>query len=247
MPEVETEFCFIRHGETGWNREHRFQGQSDPPLNDTGHAQAARLGVRLAAAPATRLVSSDLQRARQTAHPVAQAWGVSVVTRPGLREQAFGELEGWTVERVQREQPALWSRWLQQDADFAVPGGESQRQFMDRVLAEVRALAEAWPGERLTVVTHGGVLDMLWRAAHGLPPSGLRQCEIPNAGLNRLRWSDGRLTVLGWADAAHLADTPPLAPLSGAQLSGAQLSGASPPVGAQPPVTVSTRSGRTGR
>jgi 2,3-bisphosphoglycerate-dependent phosphoglycerate mutase len=215
MSTVFTEFLFIRHGETQWNREHRFQGQSNPPLNDTGLFQAQRLGARLAQQRSGRLLSSDLQRALQTAEPLARHWRVGIEPWPGLREQAFGELEGWTVQRVQQEQPELWRHWLQQDPDFALPGGgESQRQFYGRVRDAVDDLAKRFAGECLTVVTHGGVLDMLWRAAHGLPPSGLRQCEIPNTGLNRLRWQAGRLSILGWADAAHLADQPPLAPLA---------------------------------
>ena len=79
-------------------------------------------------------------------------------------------------------------------------------QFHARVMAAVRELAGAHAGARLAVVTHGGVLDMLWRSAHGLSLDGLRACEIPNAGLNRLRWVDGALKVEVWADATHLAE-----------------------------------------
>lgn len=207
-----TDFVFIRHGETQWNREHRFQGQSNPPLNDTGRRQAERLAERLAPTGPGLLYSSDLLRAQQTAEPLARAWGVGLETLAGLREQHFGELEGWTVPRVQREQPALWAQWLAQDADYALPGGaESQRDFSARVLDAVAWLAQRHPEATLTVVTHGGVLDMLWRAAQGLPLHGLRQCEIPNTGLNRLRWTAGRLEVLTWADASHLDDAPPQA------------------------------------
>jgi 2,3-bisphosphoglycerate-dependent phosphoglycerate mutase len=219
MSAAPTDFLFIRHGETAWNREHRFQGQANPPLNASGLAQAARLGSRLAATTGSRLVSSDLLRAMQTAEPLARAWGQAALSRPGLREQAFGDLEGLTVAQVQQEQAALWAQWLAQDADFALPGGgESQRQFQARVLQQVADLAREHPGGHLTVVTHGGVLDMLWRAAHGLPLTGLRECEIPNTGLNHLRYKGGRLTVLSWADAAHLADMPPLSPYSSAAL-----------------------------
>ena len=226
MSAAHTDFLFIRHGETAWNREHRFQGQSNPPLNETGCAQARRLGERLAGRPADVLVSSDLLRAQQTAEPMRLAWALPLHCSKGLREQAFGALEGWTVPQVQSTQPLLWARWLEQDADFALPeGGESQRQFQARVLAEVADLAQRFGPVRIAVVTHGGVLDMLWRAAHGLPLSGLRQCEIPNTGLNRLRWEDGRLSVLSWADAAHVTDLPPLSPYSPATLSVGQTAG----------------------
>lgn len=201
-----TELLFIRHGLTDWNRELRFQGQTDIPLNADGQAQAARLGARLAPERHDALFSSDLTRARQTAAPVAAAWDLPAVALAGLREQHFGILEGLTAPTIQARHPDLWACWLQADADFAPPGGESTRQFHARVLAAVKELAALGAGRRLAVVTHGGVLDMLWRTAHGLPLAGLRQCEIPNTGLNRLRWAGGTLQVELWGDAAHLAD-----------------------------------------
>lgn len=201
-----TELLFIRHGLTDWNRELRFQGQTDIPLNDAGQAQAARLGARLATERHDALFSSDLTRARQTAAPVAAAWGLPAVALAGLREQHFGILEGLTAPTIQHRHPDLWARWLEADADFAPPGGESTRQFHTRVLEAVKQLAALGAGQRLTVVTHGGVLDMLWRTAHGLPLHGLRECEIPNTGLNRLRWAGGTLHIEQWGDAAHLQD-----------------------------------------
>jgi 2,3-bisphosphoglycerate-dependent phosphoglycerate mutase len=204
-----TELLFIRHGETDWNRQQRFQGQIDVPLNATGHLQAARLGARLAGEPPDLLVSSDLRRARDTAAPLAVAWAQTPLLIQGLREQSFGLLEGLDVPTIQARHPELWARWLDHAADFALPGGESLRTFHARVLAAVRELAGAHPGRRIAVVTHGGVLDMLWRSAHGLPLDGLRQCEIPNTGLNRLRWLEGTLRIEQWADASHLEGLPP--------------------------------------
>jgi 2,3-bisphosphoglycerate-dependent phosphoglycerate mutase len=155
------------------------------------------------------LVASDLARARETAAPLAQAWRLSPAFLKGLREQSFGVLEGLDVPTIKARYPDLWARWLEHRGDFALPGGESLQQFHARVSATVRELAEAHAGRRLAIVTHGGVLDMLWRTALGLPVDGLRDCEIPNTGLNRLRWKDGTLVIESWADATHLADLPP--------------------------------------
>ena len=200
-----TELLFIRHGETDWNRQQRFQGQIDVPLNPTGMLQAVRLAARLADEPHDALFSSDLLRARQTAEPLALAWGRRAGLVPGLREQNFGVLEGLDVPTIQHRHADLWARWLEHRGDFALPGGESLLQFHRRVFDAVRALAESHAGARLAVVTHGGVLDMLWRSALGHPIAGLRRCEIPNTGLNRLRWRDGTLEIVRWADAGHLA------------------------------------------
>ena len=204
-----TELLFIRHGETDWNRQLRFQGQIDVPLNATGVAQAARLAVRLAAERFDAFFTSDLGRARETAAPLASAWGQQPVVVPGLREQSFGTWEGLDVPTIKQRHGAQWQDWLQHHGDFALPGGESLRQFHARVLMSVRDIAAHATGQRLAIVTHGGVLDMLWRTAHGLPLDGLRVCDIPNTGLNRLRWKDGTLHIESWADDAHLAGMPP--------------------------------------
>ena len=204
-----TELLFIRHGETDWNLQQRFQGQIDVPLNATGLAQAARLGQRLAAERYDALFSSDLVRAQQTAAPLAAAWGLQPALVPGLREQSFGVLEGLDVPTIKQRHADLWQQWLEHRGDFALPGGESLRQFHTRVMAAVRELAAAGGGRRLAIVTHGGVLDMLWRTAHGLSLDGLRECEIPNTGLNRLRWAGDTLQIEHWADDAHLGGLPP--------------------------------------
>jgi probable phosphoglycerate mutase len=203
-----TRLTFIRHGETDWNRQQRFQGQIDVPLNATGHAQAARLAARLAGTRPDQLFSSDLRRAHETAAPLARAWSLPTLPLPGLREQSFGVLEGLDVPTIQQRHPELWSRWLEHRADYALPGGESQRQFHTRVWAAVRELAEAYAGRDVVVVTHGGVLDMLWRSAHQLPLDGPRRCAIPNTGINRLQWQDGALRIETWGDDSHLADDP---------------------------------------
>jgi probable phosphoglycerate mutase len=207
-----SELLFIRHGETDWNRQQRFQGQSDVPLNATGVLQAARLAARLEGDVHDAFFTSDLRRARQTAAPLAVAWRREPQALPGLREQHFGLLEGLNVSTIKARHPDLWARWLEHDGDFALPGGESLVQFHRRVLEAVRGVAEQLGGRRAALVTHGGVLDMLWRSANGEPIAGLRRCEIPNAGLYRLRWKGGTLVIERWADDEHLRGLPDQAP-----------------------------------
>ena len=203
-----TELLFIRHGETDWNRQQRFQGQVEVPLNATGLQQAERVAGRLGADPHDVLYTSDLGRARQTAAPTAAAWRMTAAPLKGLREQHFGLLEGLDVPTIKARHPDVWAQWLEHRGDFAVPGGESLLAFHRRVLDTVRDLAQQHAGQRVALFTHGGVLDMLWRTANGLPIAGLRTCDIPNTGLNRLRWKDGTLVIEGWADASHLTGLP---------------------------------------
>lgn len=204
-----TELIVVRHGETDSNREHRFQGQLDVPLNPTGLRQAERLAERLADEPLDAGVVSDLLRARQTAEPLARRRGLRPRAEAAWREQSFGRIEGMKVRTLHLEHPELWARWAEHDADFALPGGESARQFHARIQAALQALGEAHPRQRVLLVTHGGVLDMLWRSATGESLSGPRRCAIPNAGINRLRWDGRGLEILAWADEAHLAGLPP--------------------------------------
>jgi probable phosphoglycerate mutase len=212
-----TDFLLIRHGETAWNRELRFQGQLDVPLNDMGFEQAQRLKARMVQALGQwqaqgrvpmRLISSDLLRAQQTAQPVAEVLGHPCILSAGLREQCYGMFEGMRSPDIQAQYPEAWQRWLAFDAGVAVEGAETTRAFHDRVIATLQELAQQYMGEHVVVVTHGGVLDMVWRHAQALSLNGPRVCDIPNAGLNQVVWRDGGLHIQVWADAAHLADLP---------------------------------------
>jgi probable phosphoglycerate mutase len=212
-----TRLILVRHGETEWNRELRFQGQVDVPLNATGHEQAQRVANWLASDPLDRVISSDLARARQTAQPLASLLTRRGVPEPtthaGLREQSFGIVDGMRVDEIKRQYPAAWNDWIEFRADYAFDDGESTRQFHTRVTAALRDLVQAYAGQTVVVVTHGGVLDMVWRSARGLPLDGPRQTHIPNGGVNRVQVHGDaephRLDILEWAAIAHLDGMPP--------------------------------------
>lgn len=213
-PDSTTDLILIRHGETAWNRELRFQGHADVPLNDIGHEQARRLGLRLASETAVQhILSSDLMRAQQTAAPGAQQLSLPVVTSAALREQFFGVAEGMRSDEIQSQHPRAWEEWLEFREDHAMPEGETPREFHTRIIAALGNIAAAHKGQYLIVVTHGGVLDMVWRTARGLSLSGPRRSEIPNAGFNRIRIADParpeEIEIVDWADTRHLADLPP--------------------------------------
>lgn len=204
-----TELVLIRHGETDMNRELRFQGQVNVGLNAIGHEQARRLAARMAGEKADAVYVSDLLRACQTADPIASGLAISYVTEAGLREQHFGRVDGMRVEDIQRDHPDAWAGWLRFEPDFAMPEGESTRAFHARVIEAVQRLVAAHPGQTVVVVTHGGVLDMIYRTARSLGLDGPRQSDIPNAGLNRIRVRESAMEILAWADTRHLADLPP--------------------------------------
>ena len=204
-----TELILVRHGETDWNRELRFQGHVDVSLNTIGLEQARRVALRLAIEPAHRIYASDLLRARQTAQPVAERLGLASVSEPGLREQSFGTVDGMRVDDIKAQHPEAWAGWLRFHEDYGMPGGETTREFHARVLDAVNRMVALHRGETLVVVTHGGVLDMIYRTARSLGLSGPRQSDIPNAGLSRVRVRDTGIDILSWADIAHLEGLPP--------------------------------------
>jgi probable phosphoglycerate mutase len=224
-----TELILIRHGETDWNLQHRFQGQIDVPLNARGLAQAQRLGVRLAAEAIDAFACSDLQRARQTASPAAERLRLVPDPVPGLREQGFGVLEGLALHEIIERHPLEWEQWRRHDPDYALPGGENVRSFHARVVAAVLALGARHPRRRIAVVTHGGALDMVYRTALGLPLHGPRTCPIPNAGINLLRVSGDSIEIVEWADDAHVADLGAVTPANLADVAPPDIQADGPP------------------
>lgn len=201
-----TRIIAIRHGETAWNVDTRIQGQLDIPLNATGRWQASRLAQALAGEPIAAVYASDLLRAWDTALSVGNAAGLPVVTHEGLRERGFGIFQGRTYAEVEQLWPDLALRWRKRDPDFAPEGGESLVQFRERVTATAHALAERHPGEQIVMVGHGGVMDVLYRAATGQSLQAPRTWELGNAAINRLLWTHEGLTLVGWSDTLHLDD-----------------------------------------
>ena len=204
----------VRHGETDFNRELRFQGHLDAPLNALGMQQAQRLGAHLAEHGPRPLLASDLLRTRQTAEPLAGQWQTVALPEALWREQSFGVIEGLSLAEVQERHPDVVQGWHRHDPDFAPEAGESRRQFHARVMQAVQALLERCQTQGWTapvVVSHGGVLDMIYRSATGQPLAGPRECPIPNAGINHVRTDGVRFEIVQWAQTEHLKGLPPSA------------------------------------
>ncbi len=201
-----TELILIRHGETAWNRERRMQGQTDTPLSDIGRAQAEAVGARLADHPFVALYSSDLSRAWDTAAAISRASGRAIRREPALRERTFGILEGMTYDEMAQRHPEAHAQFSRRDPDYAVPGGESPRQFYERSLTCLNGIARAHLGASVVVVTHGLVLDTLHRAAHKMPLQAKREAPLLNASLNTFRLDGEDWSEIDWGDVAHLAD-----------------------------------------
>ena len=179
-----TLLALVRHGQTDWNAERRIQGRTDIPLNDTGRAQALLAADNLRDGGWTRIVSSSLGRARETAEIIADALGIDgPTTYPDLVERDYGVGEGTLV-------PDFHARF----GHGAVPGGETPEQLAARVLEGITRVAADADGEPTIVVAHGGVIRaLLGIATDGeLPRPGER---VENAAVNVFRFSDDTLLL----------------------------------------------------
>ena len=160
-----TTLLLVRHGETDWNRDGRWQGHSDTHLNDLGREQAARLAIELDGIDV--VYASDLARARETAEILAGPLDLDVHVDERLRERSFGAWEGKTGPEIEAEFREAHARWLAGEgagADDAEPFADFAarvRGFVDDVLAR-------HPGETVLVVAHGGSIRVIHALADGL-------------------------------------------------------------------------------
>lgn len=194
----------IRHGQSTWNREHRIQGQLDPPLSEEGRRQAEMLGERLAARPFVAAYTSDLKRAFETAEVIGGLAGVSARPMEALREIFLGEWEGLKTEEIAARYPEAWARWVEEPDWDVVPGGEGAAPFEARVAAALDHIFGSHSHGDVLVVTHGGVIQIALHRVVGRPSHGLFPFKIQNASISLLEKRDGR-TVIGCVnDIAHL-------------------------------------------
>ncbi len=203
-----TRILAVRHGETAWNRDTRIQGHTDIDLNAHGRWQAAQLAQALRDEPIHAFYASDLSRAFETAEAVAQVHGQTVNQHTGLRERHFGSFEGRTWAEVESDFPEEARAWRTRVPDFAPMGGESLLQLQTRVVQTVSELAARHPGQQVLMVAHGGVLDILYRAATRLDLQAPRSWQLTNTAINRLLWTPEGLSLVGWADTRHLDEAP---------------------------------------
>jgi broad specificity phosphatase PhoE len=162
----------VRHAETAWNQENRYQGQTDIPLNESGRESARRLRVRLQRRPqlfdpkTTAIVSSDLLRAKESAELAFSADNREIHLDPDLRELRYGIFEGCSRDEVAKKFSEQYKRFSE-DPDFAVEGGEARSALQARAVQAIRRWLERLPHRNLVIVTHGGVLRQLMQFALG--------------------------------------------------------------------------------
>ncbi len=199
-----SELIVVRHGETAWNRIGKQQGQLDTELSELGVNQAKAAAETLVGETIDALYSSDLGRAMQTAEIIAERVGLEILTDDRLRERHLGIMQGITMTQFEQEYPAEYEKLNGNDPDYVIPEGESIRQRYDRNIACANDLAARNPGNRLLVVTHGGVLNSFFRRATGQDIASQRRFSLFNASLNTISILDGQWRLERWGDTHHL-------------------------------------------
>lgn len=187
-----TTLLLARHGQTDWNLEHRWQG--DPPLNDTGRAQARSLAAALSAESLDGIYGSDLVRAKETAEIIAAHLGLDVEFDSRLREIDVGEWVGLIAPEIEVRYPAGYQRYRNGGAGW--DQGESYETMIARVTSAFGAIAAASPGGRFLLATHAGVMCSAWLA------SGRKLADwqgTHNGDIHEILVENGRIEWVGVA------------------------------------------------
>jgi len=185
-----TELWLVRHGQTDWNVQGRYQGQADPPLNATGLAQAERAAEALAGRAYGAIYTSDLQRARVTAEIIGRHLGMEVLVDARLREVNQGAWEGMLSTEIQTHYAGEWAARQRDRLHFRPPGGgESAHDVASRLWAAVDDLVARAPAEPLILVSHGLSLATLICRAANLPLTQAFDLIPDNAQPHCIDWS----------------------------------------------------------
>ncbi len=197
-PHPKTCFGLLRHALTEWNQSRRIQGQSDSPLTPAGEAHALRWGRLLSDMSWSRILSSDLGRARKTTELINLTLNLPVILDSRLREKDWGKWTGRTVAQLKTEFADIWASQAPSDWDYCPPGGESSQSVWKRGREALDAASGCWPGDNILVVTHEGVIKSL--IYHESTLSGSRKDKLMPHYLHRMIFLNGSFAV------SHLND-----------------------------------------
>lgn len=201
-----TRLYLIRHGQSTWNAERRFQGLADPPLDDVGREQARRLAARLQGngTAMVALYTSPFRRARETAEIIGEALGLPAVPDDRLKERDVGALMGLTWAQIEERYPDVVRRWTEADESLEIPGEEDVKLFRARVSAVFDEIVTRHGDEPVGVVSHGGTLGTYLNHLIGLP-SRFSPFRFGNTSLSIVDVDPVRPRIVLLNDTGHLS------------------------------------------
>ncbi|MFN8376127.1 MAG: histidine phosphatase family protein [Anaerolineae bacterium] len=194
----------IRHAETDWNAQGRWQGHEPVPLSEKGRAQARKLAEHLSTRPIGSVYTSDLPRALETATALAEALGVDPFLDKRLREWHLGIFQGLTRSEILEKYPTEFEENRQDYFDYVIPSGESRRQLQARVYEAWQQIIKDGVGPEIALVSHGGTLKMLLLKLFESDAPALREIHIDNTSITTIERHANYWRIVGLAATPHL-------------------------------------------
>ncbi len=195
----------VRHGVTIWNKETRYTGQTDVPLNEDGYRQADQVSRALAGAGLSAVYTSALSRAVETAARIAAPHHLEPIVLPGLLEVGFGEWEGRPYSFVREHYAKALQQWREDPLNFTIPGGEELLGLRDRVSTALDAILNAHSEGAVAAVAHSGSIRMLFCLMLKMDLSAFWRIMQYSGAVNVIEFRDRVPTVLGVNDISHLS------------------------------------------
>lgn len=199
-----TRIYLVRHGETAWNAEGRWQGTLDIPLGEVGHQQAQALAKHLKDRPIAAIYSSDLSRARDTAEPLSRAKGLEIQTDARLRELDFGVFQGLTHDEIRAKYPEEERELFVDYLDFVLPEGESRRTVQARVYEMWQEVVRRHPNSEVVVMSHGGPVRLLLLKLFDDQVERMLKVPLPNVSVTTITAEGDKLELEGLGETTHL-------------------------------------------
>lgn len=201
-----TRVLLVRHGETAWNKELKYQGHTDTALTDAGLRQAELVAARLAAEPVAAVYASDLSRALITAENIAARHSLPVIALPELREIRFGHWEGLTYDGIIERWPEEYQQLYTRTDEVRIPGGETFRELKERAAGAVARLVEHHRGQTIALVSHGGTIRTIVCAALNIHLNHLWDIRQDNTAVNIIEYHKHRTIITLLNDTHHLRE-----------------------------------------
>ena len=196
----------MRHGQTAWNKDERFRGRADLPLDETGIKQAEAAAIRLGTCGATAIYSSPMQRTLMTAQPTADKLGLTIEPIEGLIDIDYGTWQGLSTEEAQAQDSNLYQQWIHTPHTAQFPQGEGLQEVRDRVTGVINMVLSKHIGETVILVSHIVVCRVFICTVLGLDNSHFWQIGQDVNAINTIGLREGKLVLNSLNDTCHLKD-----------------------------------------
>jgi probable phosphoglycerate mutase len=203
-----TAVYILRHPQTTWNVDQRYQGRLESPLSELGIRQADQIAARFEHQPLDAVYSSPLQRARRLAQAIARSVGIGLTIDQRLTEIGQCPWEGLSLAEIERRYPIMYEDWYRHPDTVRFPDGESLVQVQIRSLSALDTILQRHPSGHVVVVTHSVVIQTLVSAALDLPLRNIHRLRVSNCGLTTLCGTSAPGSLLAFNATDGLFATP---------------------------------------